>query len=76
MQTTAEIQKLAMAFLVLESQQEHQKEQETGLSVAILGGNTEGQNKGRLVEPELISQDRFSSENFEAEFSISSFKET
>ena len=34
---------------VLESQQEHQKEQEAGLSVAsFLGGNTEGQNKGRL----------------------------
>ncbi|MXQ87946.1 hypothetical protein E5288_WYG008798 [Bos mutus] len=36
-------------ILVLESQQEHQKEQETRLSVAsFLGGNTEGPNKGRV----------------------------
>lgn len=40
---------VSKGILVLESQQEHQKEQETGLSVAsILGGNTGGQNKGRL----------------------------
>lgn len=35
-------------ILVLESQQEHQKEQETRLSVASFLGNTEGQNKGRV----------------------------